>query len=30
LVINRKTGGVTVTRNGVLRSYACKRAQFQM
>jgi len=30
LVINRKTGGVMVTRNGVLRSYACKRAQFQM
>ena len=30
LVINRKTGRVMVTRNGVLRSYACKRAQFQM
>ena len=30
LVINRKTGGVMVTRNGVLRSYACKRPQFQM
>jgi|SaaInl85LU_5_DNA_1037374.scaffolds.fasta_scaffold47221_2 hypothetical protein len=30
LAINRKTGSVTVTRNGILRSYACKRAQFQM
>lgn len=30
LTLSRKSGVVTLTKKGLLRSYACNRAQFQM